>query len=201
MVPQTHIVGLTGGIGAGKSTLSHWLRRLRIPVFDADQVVEEAYGRSEVQKQLKGLLPDHLIITKDHVRQAVRQKPHLLRVLEALFHPLVRIEALAFIEQQQQWKSPYVVLDIPLLFEAQMDELCHTTVVVEAPHAVRHARLQNRGAGTQDLAEVFYQRQLKDHERGKKADYTIVNDGHKRHTLRQLMLILKDLHRRNPGHA
>ncbi len=200
-MPNPRVIGLTGSIASGKSTLSHWMKRLNIPIFDADHVVHQAYQDPSILQEIRKVLPEGLQASKEVVRACVSRDPSLLLRLEAILHPYVRREAQTFLVHHATMKTRLVVLDVPLLVEAGMDSLCDLVIVIEAPLRLRQTRLSQRQTLSQELASVFHQRQMMDHMRAKNAHYTIVNDGHKRHTLRQLMNILKKLIRESYTHA
>src|SRR5947209_15772 len=118
------IIGLTGGIGMGKSTAATAFRRAGIPVFDADLSVHrlQAPGGRAVQP-IAAAFPDAIatgprgrFVDRARLREAVLRQPDKLRALERIVHPLVRQEERTFLARARRAGRPLAVLDIPLLF-------------------------------------------------------------------------------------
>ncbi len=182
------VVGLTGGIGMGKSTAAQAFRRARIPVFDADLAVHrmQAPGGRAV-RAIEAAFPGTTVdgprgrhVDRNRLREAVLGKPEALKRLEAMLHPMVESEELAFVRRARRQGHRIVVLDVPLLFEVKGDERVHHVVVVTAPRAVQvhRVRLRRRMSEADILAIIA--RQMPDREKRRRAD-TIVNTGLSRH--------------------
>ena len=115
------IIGLTGGIGMGKSTASATFRRHRVPIFDADQAVHElqAVGGRAV-RPIEAAFPGTTqsgAVDREALRRAVLGNPAALKVLERIVHPLVRDAEKRFLASARRAGKSLVVLDIPLLLE------------------------------------------------------------------------------------
>jgi dephospho-CoA kinase len=131
------IVGLTGAMGAGKSTLSKHFKSMGIPVHCADEeihrILEEDLG---VQRKLKTLWPSVFVrgkIERSLLGKIVLSSPHLLTRLEDILYPKLAEAQRNFLQKQNKNKTPLVVLDVPLLFEVGLDRFCDCVVVAEAP--------------------------------------------------------------------
>ncbi len=182
------IVGLTGGIGMGKSTAALAFRRARIPVFDADLAVHrmQAPGGRAV-RAIEAAFPGATVdgprgryVDRGRLREAVLGKPEALKRLEHMLHPMVEAEELAFVRRARRQGHRIVVLDIPLLFEVKGDERVHHVVVVTAPRAVQVHRVRLRRRMSEADIVAIIERQMPDREKRRRAD-TIVNTGLSRH--------------------
>ena len=143
-----YIVGLTGGMGMGKTTIATLLRRAGWPIFDADAEVlrlqsESAPVLSAIESLVSGVVRDG-VLDRLALRQAVVNNPPLLRHLEKIIHPQVRSSCLRFIAQCRRVGAQVIVLDIPLLFETGGQNLCHCAVVASAPRWVQVRRVAMR---------------------------------------------------------
>ena len=188
------VLGLTGGIGMGKSTAAAVFRRARIPVFDADAAVHRLQARGgravrAIEAAFPGTVHDGAV-NRPALRQAVLGKPDALARLEGILHPMVRQEEGAFLAQARRRGSRAAVLDIPLLFETGGDRRVDEVVVVSAPRAVQMHRIRaRRRMNAMDIAAVIA-RQMPDAEKRRRAD-VVVRTGLSRHhsvrTLRRLI--------------
>jgi dephospho-CoA kinase len=181
------ILGLTGGIGMGKSTASAAFRRLRVPVFDADAAVHQLQGRGgravrPIAAAFPGTVRDGAV-DREALRRAVlgpSAEPGALRRLERIVHPLVRDAERRFLAAARRRGEPLVVLDIPLLFETRGEGRCDEVVVVTAPPAVQRQRVLRRRGMTEERLRDILSRQMPDAEKRRKADH-IVHSGLSRH--------------------
>lgn len=131
------VVGLTGSIGMGKTTAANYLKRLGIPVHEADPKVHEfmAPGGAAVQAVMQAFpgVVTNGIIDRHKLGNAVFGKPAELARLEAILHPLVREDSIRWAEEQKARGARVVVLDIPLLYEIGRESDCDLVWVVSAP--------------------------------------------------------------------
>jgi dephospho-CoA kinase len=179
------VVGLTGGIGMGKSTASASFRRLRVPVFDADAAVHALQAKggpavAPIEAAFPGTTRDGRV-DREALRARVLGDPAALRRLEAIIHPLVRAAECRFLSACRRRACRIAVLDIPLLLETGGEARVDLVVVVSAPAAVQAARvLRRRGMTTARLAAIRA-RQMPDAEKRRHAD-VVVRTGLSRHT-------------------
>lgn len=169
------ILGLTGSIGMGKSTVAAMLRDCGVPVFDADAEVRamQAAGGAAlaaIEAAFPGTTgPDGL--DRMALGQAVFGDPQALARLEAILHPRVRDAQAAFMAGHAT--EPIVALDVPLLFEKGGWQGVDATLVVSAPADVQRARVLARpGMTTEKFAAILAQ-QLPDAEKRARADFVI----------------------------
>lgn len=191
------IIGLTGGIGMGKSTAAGIFRRANIPVFDADASVHRLQARggrgvTPIEAAFPGTTRNGSV-DRAALRQAVLGKPEALRKLEGILHPLVRQEEHAFIARARRAGNRAVVLDIPLLFETGWDHDVNKVVVVSAPRAVQMQRVRHRRKmSLSDIAAIIA-RQMPDAEKRRRADVVIRTGLSRHHAQRALRRFIRTL--------
>ena len=175
---MTVILGLTGSIGMGKSTVARMFAQAGVPVFDADAVVHRLQGPegtlvAEVEAAFPGTTgPDG--VNRTALAERVLAEPDDLRRLEALIHPAVRREQEAFLAAHSD--APVIVLDIPLLFEKGLDAQCDKVAVVSADAEVQRLRTLARPGMTPEKFLRILSHQLPDAEKRARADFVIPTD-------------------------
>lgn len=191
------VLGLTGGIGMGKSTAAAAFRRAHIPVFDADAAVHRLQARGgravrAIEAAFPGTVRDGAV-DRMALRQAVLGKPAALARLEGILHPMVQQEERAFVARGRRRGNRAVVLDIPLLFETGGDARVDRVVVVSAPRSVQMQRVRaRRRMNASDIAAVIA-RQMPDAEKRRRAD-VVVSTGLSRHySLRTLSRLIREI--------
>ena len=190
------VIGLTGGIGMGKSTAAAAFKRARIPVFDADACVHglQAPG-GRALKPIEALFPGTVVngaLDRAALRAAVLGNRAALTQLEHILHPMVREEEIAFLARARRAARPAAVLDIPLLFETTGRRLTFS-IVVSAPRSVQIHRVRLRRKMSPKDIENVIARQMPDLEKRRRADI-VVRTGLSRHlTQKQLRRIIRGL--------
>jgi dephospho-CoA kinase len=188
-VQAVKVIGLTGGIGMGKSTAAAAFRRARLPVFDADATVhalQAPCGRA--LPAIGAAFPGCVLcdaagcrsLDRAALRAAVLADADALGRLEAIVHPLVRRAERAFIARARRAHARAVVLDIPLLLETGGDARVDLVMVVSAPRAVQIARVRRRRRLAPEQIEAVIARQMPDAEKRRRADI-VVRTGLSRH--------------------
>jgi dephospho-CoA kinase len=191
------VIGLTGGIGMGKSTAAAAFRRAGLPVFDADAVVHrlQAPGGRAV-RPIARAFPATVrcgTIDRQALRAAVLAAPEALKRLEAIIHPLVRREQRAFLARARRARRPAAVLDIPLLFETGGDRLVDFVVVVSAPRDIQFHRVRARQRMSDENIAAVIARQMPDREKRRRADLVIATGLSRHHALRTLHALIRSL--------
>jgi dephospho-CoA kinase len=173
-------IGLTGGIGAGKSTALDALARLGAACLSTDRVVHELYKSSEVRDAVvsrfgPGVLRDGAIDRAELAREAFATGEQRAW-LEELLWPRVGARMVAWRQELERASEPprAAVVEVPLLFESGMEKAFDATIAVIADEGVRHERASARAH--QALGERAA-RQLTQPEKSERATYTVVNDG------------------------
>jgi dephospho-CoA kinase len=190
------VIGLTGGMGMGKSTASAAFRRARIPVFDADAVVHQLQARGgRAVRAIEAAFPGTTCagaVDRPALRAAVLGRPEALTRLEAILHPMVREEERAFLARARRAGNRLAVLDIPLLFETGGRKV-DRVVVVSAPAAVQLHRVRlRRRMSAADIAAVIA-RQMPDAEKRRRADIVVRTGLSRFHALRAIRRLIKEL--------
>jgi dephospho-CoA kinase len=184
------LIGLTGGIGMGKSTAAALFRRAHLPVFDADRVVRNLQAKGGAAVPLiaaafPGTVYDGRI-DRARLRAAVIGKPAALARLEAIIHPLVRAAERRFIARAQRHGAPAVILDIPLLFETGGHRRLDSVIVVSAPAAVQRARVRARRQMNDAEITAIIARQMPDAVKRRRADLVVRTGLSRHHAWRQV---------------
>jgi dephospho-CoA kinase len=191
------IIGLTGGIGMGKSTAAAAFRRARIPVFDADLAVHRMQARGgRAVKVIEAAFPgttSNGSVDRAALRRSVLGNREALTRLEHILHPMVEAEEHAFVGRARRSGRRAVVLDIPLLFETRGDKRVDTVVVVSAPRAVQIYRVGLRRRMTKADVEAVIARQMPDSEKRRRANLVVQTGLSRNHTLRILNRFIHNL--------
>jgi dephospho-CoA kinase len=199
----TRVVGLTGGIGTGKSTVARLLAALGARVIDADAIVHElqAPGTPLLAKIAEAFGPEMLrpdgALDRERLGKLVFSDPAARRRLNELVHPAVGMEMLRRLEAARAAGVPLVVLDIPLLLEGRAragepgrartaSDLVSEVIVVYAPESAQIERQVARDGATREHAAERVAAQLSIEEKRKLADHVIDNSGSLEATERQV---------------
>ncbi len=191
------LIGLTGGIGSGKSTASCFLREHGVTVVDADEgaraVVEpgtpgydrvvDAFGSSVVRGGR---------LDRRRLAAIVFGDPQSLARLNSIVHPLIREWTVARLEEASRGGSEIVVQDIPLLFENSLENLFEATILVYTPAALQLERLIARGMDPVDAESRLVAQMPIDEKRGR-ANYVIDNSGSREATRDQLLSVWTEI--------
>lgn len=171
------IVALTGSIGMGKSTVGKMFMAEGVPLFDADAAVHALYDRGGAAVvPIRAAFPEAVV--NDAVDRAALSKLVLndaakIKQLESIVHPLVGQLRQRFLSDAEARQAPFVVLDIPLLFEGEGHKHVDAIVVVSAPEQHQRARVLARPGMTEDKFSAILARQVPDAEKRRRAHYVI----------------------------
>ena len=194
------VVGLTGSIGMGKSNAALALRRLGIPVHDADGAVHALLGPGgRAVRQVAAAFPRALAgnrIDRKILGDLVFGDTLALRRLEAILHPMVRQSSRVFLAAAARRRDRVVVLDIPLLYESGSEKAVDAVIVVSAPKQVQRQRVLARRGMTEEKFRAILARQVPDTKKRRRADYVVTTGGHRGETFRQLKRIVGQLKHR-----
>jgi dephospho-CoA kinase len=187
------IIGLTGSIGMGKSTLANQFRFIGVPVHDADKTVHKLMSAgglafNAVQRAFPECITSNTIDRKK-LGAIVFHNSEKREILEDILHPLVRQSSAKFIAQCRARRLPLCVLDIPLLFEtgrnADMDEI----ICVTAPAWVQRRRVLSRPDMTVDRFKSIVKTQIPDYRKRCLSDHVVITAKGHRHTLNTIKRI------------
>lgn len=177
------IVGLTGGIGSGKTTVANLFAGKGIPVIDADEITHQLSQISgKAYPALKSWLEPSTFkangeLDREKLREIAFSDPEILHRLEHLFHPLVIEtiqEKLALLSQQQY---DYVIVAVPLLIEARMENIVDRILVIDVPESIQLERVTSRDNNDPDTVKKILSRQIDRKIRLSYADDILENDG------------------------
>ncbi|MFT8736697.1 MAG: dephospho-CoA kinase [Zymomonas mobilis] len=171
------ILGLTGSIAMGKSTVARLFSRMRLPVFDADKVVHQLQAPNgqllpAIGQAFPGVI-DEKGVNRQKLGALLLQNPAGFRLLEAIIHPAVVEELQLFLRKNRS--QPLVIVDIPLLFEAGFDRSVDYIAVVSAPHWIQKRRALARPNMTESRFYGLLARQWPDRKKRQHADFIIEN--------------------------
>ncbi len=196
-----YIVGLTGGIGSGKSAASQWFEHKDIHVVDADVVAREVVqpGQPALEKIAQHfgdwVLQADGQLDRRALRDYIFQHPEARQQLEAITHPIIRQSILS---QLQQAQSAYVILVSPLLFETGQDRMTHRNLLVDVSEATQLKRASQRDAQSTEQIQKIIATQMPRSEKLKRADDVVHNEGTLDELYQQLMRLHTDYLTRSP---
>ncbi|MCU5328475.1 dephospho-CoA kinase [Bacillus wiedmannii] len=195
---MTVVIGLTGGIASGKSTVSQMFRELSIPVIDADIIAREVVERGKpayskiVEVFGTEVLQEDGELDRPKLGSVVFYNEEKRLQLNKIVHPAVREEMNTQKEKYIKEGMQAVVLDIPLLFESKLTSLVDRVLVVAVKPHTQLERLMKRNNFSEEEATARIQSQMPLEEKMKNADEVINNDGTIMGTKTQLQVILKN---------
>ena len=190
------LLGLTGSIGMGKTTTAQMFADEGIPVWDADAAVHRLYTKGGgAVAAIAALRPEAVrdgSVDRGALKAWIAGEPSAIGGIEAVVHPLVAADRMAFIDGAARDGAPLVVLDIPLLYETGADGSVDATIVVTAPAGLQRARVLSRPGMDTASFEAMLARQLPDVEKRRRARY-IVETLTPETARAQVRAILKDI--------
>ncbi len=190
------VVGLTGGIGSGKSAAAEIFAQHGVAIIDVDVIARELTGaHGAAMAAIKTAFGAEFIradgaLDRAHMREKVFSDPAAKEKLEAILHPLIKADTLKRIHAAT---SPYLILAVPLLFETGgYADIVETTLVIDCAEALQVVRTQARSGMTQEQVQAVMAAQLGRAARLKRADHVIDNNG----TLEKLKQQVDVLHKK-----
>lgn len=195
---MTLIIGLTGSIASGKSTVSLMFDDFNIPVIDADKISREVVNPNEaaydkiIETFGNGILRDDKTIDREKLGSIIFNDKSMREKLNNIVHPAVRKKMIAKRDAYVKVDTPIVVLDIPLLFESNLTHLVDKTVVVRVTESIQLKRLMERNNYNESEARQRIQSQLSIEEKVKMADVVIDNNKTKQYTYEQVEELLQE---------
>ena len=176
------IVGLTGSVASGKSTVTGWIRETGITVHDADAAVHSLLATSgqAVAEIIATFGPDIGAsdggVDRKKLGEQVFANPADRKKLESILHPLVRQHRDQFLQDQQRLGRQIVVLDVPLLFETGGDASCDYVIVVYAAEGTIRQRALSRPGMTEEKLAGILATQMSASEKCQRADFVLNTD-------------------------
>lgn len=172
-------IGLTGGIGSGKSTACNYFKELGIPVIDADLIARELTqpGQPVLSQLVTAFGPD--ILTKQgeldraYLRQRIFTDPEQRHRLEAILHPLIKQ---TITRRLSHFTTPYIIIAVPLLIESQWTDMVDRVLVIDSPVELQISRSTLRDGSNETQIRAIIQNQTDRQTRRASADDIILND-------------------------
>ena len=189
------ILGLTGGIGSGKSAASQWFEAQGITVVDADVVAREVVEIGQpALTQIQQAFGDWVLLAdgslnRRALREYIFQSPEARKTLESITHPAIRT---SIIQQLHAAQSPYAILVSPLLFETNQHELTQHTLLIDATIELQIERASQRDGQNIEQIRNIIAAQMSREQKQTMADDIVLNDGHLDH----LYTHLRPLHQK-----
>ena len=194
---MSKILGLTGGIACGKSTISAYLKEFGLPVIDADEcsrvVVEKGSIGLEKLTEIFGnkILENDGTLNRKALGQIVFSDSEQLSLLNSVMEPLIREEISRRLNQENN--TDLVVLDAPLLIEQHYDKICDFIMTIDVPKKIQLERLIERDNLSEDEAKSRIESQLSSRERNGFADVVIDSSGTVEQTRKQVIKWLETI--------
>lgn len=186
------VLGLTGGIGSGKSAASHWFEAQGITVVDADVVAREVVEIGQpALAQIQQAFGDWVLLedgslNRRALREHIFQSPEARKTLESITHPAIRT---SIIQQLHAAQSPYAILVSPLLFETNQHELTQHTLLIDATIELQIERASQRDGQNIEQIRNIIAAQMSREQKQTMADDIVLNDGHLDHLYAHLRLL------------
>ena len=194
------IIGLTGAMGAGKSTLSRFFQLLGIPVLCADTVIHHLLDSDPgVYQKIKSLWPNVFVqgkIDRLLLGEHIMSSPTLLRTLEGVLYPQLTKIQKTFLQNNQKRGTLMVVLDTPLLLEVGLGPYCHCIILAVAPYFLRKQRVLRRKGMSLEKFNYFESQRMGEKESARYADFRVPTGRGKGSSLKRIEQIIELLSRK-----
>jgi len=194
---MTIIVGLTGGIASGKTTITNFLKKRRMKIHDSDSTIKNIYSKPtlrfinylkkiNLKNSLKGNKIDKKIIREEIFNNTKKRK-----LLEKYLHSEVKKSRNVFLKKHRQKKTKIVFLDIPLLFENKLEKICNYIILLYAPLKIRNQRAIRRKGMQKKMLKKIIKSQLSDKIKKKKTDFIINTSASKNQCFDKILKIIE----------
>jgi dephospho-CoA kinase len=174
---ETKIVGLTGGIGSGKTTVAKMFANYGVPIYIADVEAKALMNRSKViKRKLIALFGDQAYaddkLNRTFLASKIFNDKHLLTQMNSIVHPKVASHFKRWLKKQT---SPYIIKEVAILFENESYKTCDFTITVVAPEGVRIERVIKRDNSSSDKVKAIIKNQWKDEAKIALSDFVVYN--------------------------
>lgn len=175
---MTKIIGLTGGIGSGKSTVARYIASKGVPIYIADEEAKKIMQLPEVVFEIQQLFEENVLLENNQLNRAkiaeiVFKNPQKLKELNAVIHPKVKQHFSEWLKKHQDF--PFVVKEVAILFETGGDVACDKIILVTAPEEIRIARVIARDNVDIESVKQRINNQLSDDIKIQKSDFVVQN--------------------------
>lgn len=192
---MTKIIGLTGGIGSGKSTVANYIASKGIPVYIADDEAKRLMELDEAKQKIQSLFSESIFnkdqtLNRKRIAELVFNNPSKLQELNAFVHPLVHQHFKNWVKEHENF--PFVIKEVAILFETGGNKQCDKVILITAPEDLRIERACNRDNVDRETVLNRMKNQLPETEKELLSDYVIHNIDLKQ-TFKEVDVILKKL--------
>lgn len=176
---MTKIIGLTGGIGSGKTTVAKYFASKGIPVYIADEAAKDIMNDKIVVQEVQSIFSENVILDnglldRNTIRELVFKDKSKLELLNKIIHPKVKSDFENWLKQHK--KATFVIKEVAILFETNGQKYCDATILVTAPLETRIKRVLERDTTTRKNILQIINNQLPEDEKIKLATYVIANE-------------------------
>lgn len=176
---MTKIIGLTGGIGSGKTTVAKYFASKGIPVYIADEAAKNIMNNSKVVHEVQSIFPENVILEnglldRNAIRELVFADKSKLDQLNSIIHPKVKTDFENWLLKNKNTK--FIIKEVAILFETNGQKYCDATILVTAPIETRIKRVLERDATSRENIMQIINNQLPEEEKRKLATYVINNE-------------------------
>ena len=191
---MTKIIGLTGGIGSGKTTIANYFKEMGLPVYIADHEAKKIMQSKSIIEEIKTTFGNYLfeneVLNRAKLAEIVFNNSEKLNQLNAIIHPAVKKDFQSWLQKNKN--HDYVIYEAAILFESGRYKDCDFVITVTAPEEIRIERVLKRDGTTREQVLSRMKMQWKDEERISKSNFIIINDDLKK-AKEEVVKILKIL--------
>ncbi|TAF08145.1 MAG: dephospho-CoA kinase [Flavobacterium sp.] len=175
---MTRIIGLTGGIGSGKSTVANYIASKGIPVYIADEEAKKIMERTDVKHNIQNLFPQSVLnddntLNRNKIAEFVFSNPEKLKQLNAIVHPEVKNHFGNWINEHKN--VPFIIKEVAILFETGGHKDCDKVILITAPEEVRIERAMKRDNSSKKSVSARIKNQLPEADKIKLSDFVVEN--------------------------
>lgn len=175
---MTKIIGLTGGIGSGKSTVANYIASKGIPVYIADEEAKKIMERDDVKQKIQNLFAESILnsdnsLNRKKIAEFVFNNPDKLKELNAIVHPEVRLHFKNWLKEHKN--HPFIIKEVAILFETGGNKQCDKVILITAPEELRIERAMKRDNLTKKDILVRIKNQISDSKKKELSDFVVEN--------------------------
>ncbi len=175
---MTKIIGLTGGIGSGKSTVANYIASKGIPVYIADEEAKKIMERDDVKQKIQNLFTESILnsdnsLNRKKIAEFVFNNPDKLKELNAIVHPEVRLHFKNWLKEHKNY--PFIIKEVAILFETGGNKQCDKVILITAPEELRIERAMKRDKLTKKDILVRIKNQISESKKKELSDFVVEN--------------------------
>ena len=175
---MTKIIGLTGGIGSGKSTVANYIASKGIPVYIADKEAKKIMERDDVKQKIQNLFTESILnsdnsLNRKKIAEFVFNNPDKLKELNAIVHPEVQLHFKNWLKEHKNY--PFIIKEVAILFETGGNKQCDKVILITAPEELRIERAMKRDNLTKKDILVRIKNQFSESKKKELSDFIVEN--------------------------